>query len=321
MKYNGTFNNTQKTLSNQGRKAVFNLFSKIQDDYFNTETLLSLFDTYIASIVNYGSEVWGFHKAPDIETLHLHFLKRIYKVKKSTTNYMVYFELGRVPLYIQRYCRMIKYWCKLLKTDNCILQNCYNEMYESSHVKPNDKLNWSCKIRDLLCNYGFNYVWLTQNVINEDVFISEFKQRVTDRFICEATSFFEESPKSHFYRYMYDNHGLHFYLSKPVNYRYKQFISKCRLHAHNLNIETGSYFNVDRNERKCNMCDSNSIEDEYHFILECVKYKDIRIKYIKSYYWRRPSVYKLIQLLSVHNIKELNNIGKYLYIAEKNRNN
>jgi hypothetical protein len=57
-------------------KAVFSLFNKIQDNYFNTETLLSLFDTYVKSIVNYGCEVWGFHKGVDIETLHLSFLKR-----------------------------------------------------------------------------------------------------------------------------------------------------------------------------------------------------------------------------------------------------
>jgi hypothetical protein len=29
---------------------------------------------------------------------------------------------------------------------------------------------------------------------------------------------------------------------------------------------------------------------------------------------------KLTQLLSVQNIKELNNLGKYLYVAETNRN-
>jgi hypothetical protein len=40
LNYNGVFTNTQKMLSNQGKKAVFSLFSKIQDDYFNTETLL-----------------------------------------------------------------------------------------------------------------------------------------------------------------------------------------------------------------------------------------------------------------------------------------
>ena len=65
------------------------------------------------------------------------------------------------------------------------------------------------------------------------------------------------------------------------------------------------------------MCNNNDIEDEYHFILECSKYVKIRRKYIKPYYCINPSVFKLTQLLSVQNIKELNNLGKYLYVAEK----
>jgi hypothetical protein len=43
LNYNGVFTNTQKMLSNEGKKAVFSLFSKIQDHYFNTETLLPRF--------------------------------------------------------------------------------------------------------------------------------------------------------------------------------------------------------------------------------------------------------------------------------------
>ena len=317
LNYNGVFTNTQKMLSNQGKKAVFSLFSKIQDDYFNTETLLSLFDTYVKSIVNYGCEVWGFHKGVDIETLHLSFLKRVLKVRKSTSNYMVYFELGRFPLYINRYCRMLNYWFKILKTENCILKNCYEDMFESNAFKPNDKLNWGCKIRDILCKYGFNHVWLSQNVVNEYIFMLEFKQRVIDTFLNEAISFFEESPKCHFYKYIYDDHNLQFYLSRPVNYMFKPLISRYRLHAHSLNIETGRYYNIDRHARICNMCNNNDIEDEYHFILECSKYVEIRRKYIKPYYCINPSAFKLTPLLSVQNIKELNNLGKYLYVAEK----
>ena len=56
LNYNDVFTNTQKMLSNQGKKAVFSLSSKIQNDYFNTETLLSLFDTYVKSVANYGCE-------------------------------------------------------------------------------------------------------------------------------------------------------------------------------------------------------------------------------------------------------------------------
>jgi hypothetical protein len=98
----------------------------------------------------------------------------------------------------------------------------------------------------------------------------EFKQRVIDTFLNEAISFFEESPKSHFYKYIYDDHNLQFYLCRPVNYMFKPLISRYRLHAHSLNIETGRYYNIDRHARMCNMCNNNDIEDEYHFILECM---------------------------------------------------
>jgi hypothetical protein len=69
----------------------------------------------------------------------------------------------------------------------------------------------------------------------------EFKQRVIDTFLNEAISFFEEWPKCHFYKYkyMYDDHNLQFYLCRPVNYMFKPLISRYRLHAHRLNIETG----------------------------------------------------------------------------------
>ena len=62
------------------------------------------------------------------------------------------------------------------------------------------------------------------------------------------------------------------------------------------------------------------IEDEYHFILECSRYDDLRRKYIKQYYWRNPSAYKLVTLSSVRNVKELNNFETYLCLAEKLRN-
>jgi hypothetical protein len=41
------------------------------------------------------------------------------------------------PMYIERYCRMLRYWFKLLYTDNCILKCLYEDMLESSELKPN----------------------------------------------------------------------------------------------------------------------------------------------------------------------------------------
>jgi hypothetical protein len=54
----------------------------------------------------------------------------------------------------------------------------------------------------------------------------------------------------------------------------------------------------DIHERVCSMCNLNVVEDEYHFILQCEKYIDVRRRYLKKYYWQIPSCFKLVQLLS-----------------------
>ena len=73
---------------------------KLEIICLNAETLLSLFDTYIGSILNYGCEVCGFNKANSHEIKHMQFCKRILGVKRSTTNMMIYSELGSLPFLV-----------------------------------------------------------------------------------------------------------------------------------------------------------------------------------------------------------------------------
>ena len=40
----------------------------------------------------------GFHKSPDVEKVHLKFLKQILGVRRQTSSVAIYGELGRVPL-------------------------------------------------------------------------------------------------------------------------------------------------------------------------------------------------------------------------------
>ena len=63
----------------------------------------------------------------------------------------------------------------------------------------------------------------------------------------------------------------------------------------------------------------NEIEDEYHFILHCPIYDTFRKQYIMKYYYRNSSVYKLLQLLSTENIKELRGLGHFPIAANNIR--
>ena len=46
-----------------------------------------------------------------------------------------------------------------------------------------------------------------------------------------------------------------------------------------MSIETGRYKGMSRHERKCVLCTQNVGESEYHFLLCCPLYKEIRNKY------------------------------------------
>ena len=80
----------------------------------------------INPIMNYGCEVWGFLKGQDIERLHLKFLKQVLKVNQHTTSSMVYGELGRVPMFVIRKIRIVKYWFKIIKNPDLLISKIFN---------------------------------------------------------------------------------------------------------------------------------------------------------------------------------------------------
>ena len=46
--------------------------------------MLSLFDTYVGSVLYYGCEIWGFHYGKVVEKVQLQYLKTLLGVKKKT---------------------------------------------------------------------------------------------------------------------------------------------------------------------------------------------------------------------------------------------
>ena len=52
---------------------------------------------------------------------------------------------------------------------------------------------------------------------------------------------------------------------------FSRCITRIRLSSHNVCIESGRYYGINRNNRNCSMCDLNVVEDEFHSILQCCK--------------------------------------------------
>ena len=273
------------------------------------KVLCQLFDTFVGSILSFSSEVWGFGKCKEIERIHLKFCKTLLKVKSSTCNMGVYGELGRYPLYISRYARIIKFWCEINETDNILINTLHDSLLNDCRM---GKKNWASNVKTLLDNFGFSYVWDNPFTVNWKSFPLIFKEHVNDVFKQEWLNKISLSGSLILYKTSNSRLELRtiymFCLSKlRIN------ISKLRLSAHQLRIETGRYARnrLERALRLCTLCDKSDIEDEYHFVLVCPVY-DSRKKYIRPFYYKRPNVFKFITLMQTNQLKVLRNLGKYL---------
>ena len=115
--YTGNFSANFECIQGKALKALNVFMFKIKDFGLSPDIVIQLFESFVGSILNYGSEVWGFSKANPLERVHLKFLKRLLFVKRSTSNQAVSGETGRMPLYLTRYKRLLKYWFKLVNNN------------------------------------------------------------------------------------------------------------------------------------------------------------------------------------------------------------
>ena len=186
-----------------------------------------------------------------------------------------------------------------------------------------NKSNWLSNVKLLLNNYGFGYIWENLTTCDVNAFIPYFKQRLVDCFTQEWRHSLDNNGVLTVYKHIKTSLEYECYLSSIRNKVYRYNITKIRLSAHKLRIETGRYGQnrIERHERICEICKSSDIEDEFHFVIVCPKYKWIRQRYIPRYYYVRPSMAKFLELVSVTNIDVLNKLACYINCALKIRSN
>ena len=138
-----------------------------------------LFDTLVGSVLSYACEVWGFHGAPDIERIHSQFCRYLLGVKKSTNIAALHTELGRLPMIISRKLRILRYWFKIINTENVVVREIYNILLQDvTNGNAYNGSNWAYQVKSMLENLGFNYIW--HNQAFEENSYSMIKQRLFD---------------------------------------------------------------------------------------------------------------------------------------------
>ena len=94
------------------------------------------------------------------------------KLPQQTANIIAREDCGRYPIYIDYYCRCIKYWIKLTRmSTNRYPYHCYKMLRRLDAV---GRITWASKVKVILFTYGFGYAWIYENIGDVDIFMKLF---------------------------------------------------------------------------------------------------------------------------------------------------
>ena len=88
----------------------------------------------------------------------------------------------------------------------------------------------------------------------------------------------QHSHKLNFYYKIKTNYSPSVYLDLTRKDPSRKTLVKLRISSHKLRIETGRYDHIAPDERLCSLCNCIRVEDETHFLLDCLSFSSILIQ-------------------------------------------
>lgn len=83
---------------------------------------------------------------------------------------------------------------------------------------------------------------------------------------------------------------------------------------HKLPIEWGRFWEVERDDRTCDLCFLNKLGDEFHYIFECTYFEDQRRLYIPKDLSKSQNILKFETLMKTDDVHTLFKLGKFCKI-------
>ena len=160
----------------------------------------------------------------------------------------------------------------------------------------------------------FNYIHVS--ILKSKFQLSKCIETLYDQYYQQWYGVLNASPKLKYYSSFKTIIVEENYLNYIKFDKYRVALTRLRCSAHNLAIKEGRFRKIDRDDRKCLLCQMNVVESEYHFTLVCHCYRDI------LYYMPKKYQMYYMTLFSVTTAGNIYGDGhcKYVYAVIKELN-
>ena len=252
--------------------------------------------TRARTYTHYAAGVWGYDNYPAPQVLQNRIIRFYLGVHRYAPLSAIWLEMD---------------WINIQKTRWLDIMRLYNRLVGMSWDRlPRKVLQWDCKlggvgwVKDLVnvCN-NINIVEPTNLQYIYD--LDPVKTRILRKCRQEWQDTAETTSKLSTYIQIKDFTEPALMVKSNLTRNQRSLLSRLLCGILPLEVETGRYTRVDREERYCKICGKEEVENEVHLVFECKELRDTSKIFLKPI------------LLTNRQTKEMNNIEKFEWLLNR----
>ncbi len=279
-------------LYKKGQKAYYSMSNMLYSaKRTNVKNFVMAFDALVKPILMYGCSVWGLESLQEkvstkilsgqkvlllSEKLELKLLKYLLAAPKGTSNIRIRSEFGRLPLRFYALSQILKFYYRVkVGCKSSLLINIFHALSDIS-------LNPFSKILTTLVDCNM--------IIHEPRSLNTIKTNVKKSLHMVEITLYDQwdeeiiqNRKLLTFNQVKESHDCESYITNVDDRFLRKYLSMIRLSCHPLKIETGRYRNIPQHMRLCTFCDLDEVEDEFHMIMNCTLYQNLRNDFFSRY--------------------------------------
>ena len=272
-------NYTENTnvLSQAAGRALGAVIAKYKTQGFMSyDTFSKLYESCVCPIMDYSSAVWGFGNFDKIDAVQYKAARSFLGVHKFAPKLAVEGDMGWLAPQYRAWLNILRMWNKLIQLDdNRLTQNVFiNDYYlaQSGHE------NWCTYVYKILEVINEEDVFYDRQVVN----IQTAKVKLLQVQETKWKELSQRKPKLRTYISFKPTLTSEKYCTLNLTPSERSLMAQLRCGILPLHIETGRFRKTKLEDRICEFCSSNKVEDECHFIFDCNMYSDEREAFLSK---------------------------------------
>ncbi|CAG2208135.1 unnamed protein product [Mytilus edulis] len=305
------YKETTNELVSSGSRSLGSLVSKYYAmDGMDFDTYTKIFDSTVLPILEYGSGVWGHKRYDSLERLQYRAIRTFLGVSLTTPIPAITGDMGWYPVHHRIQVNIVRLYCRLVKLPDTRI--CRKVFVWDQNISTRYRDTWFNHAKKLFDSCGLSDVFFLENQhIITPYLIDSVKTHLENEHKQSWLNNIQQMPKLRTYKLFKTEFETETFLKRCLTRSQRSSISRMRCGTFPLEIEKGRVRNIPVERRTCKMCDTNSVEDEIHFLIHCPKYTEKRNKLFENICVTFRNISglsdtdKLCELLSNHKLSKL----------------